>query len=382
MTELEANNYLKDYQTEIFAKNINGTPSYAAVVLHPEIPFEYAIEIGYKNSTITSLIDRLKYLLVNENTNQIIIDEIKSISKEEKQFNTEKGDFNDKEYYNDFDSKIINELGQMTLKSIGFSEKISIEIINKNIYIKEAGEVNKLCKNNNNPSVYAQKYLEGGIGISHYKSFEFGGTLGGIFKMHNSNDNYAITNAHVFHKGDCNDNNSAIVHPAKGDVGEEKIIGNIFWMIDEGKLDAGIIRLNTNMEVKKFTRCGKIELKTPIKASIGMTVKKCGKTTEYSEGEIKSVNATIAFMDGLRGKQVFYTNQIMTTCMADSGDSGSLLVSKSNHVVGLIFAKTTNNTATFANHFHEIFNPSLNLKKCQPKISFKKFINFKDNNND
>jgi hypothetical protein len=66
-------------------------------------------------------------------------------------------------------------------------------------------------------------------------------------------------------------------------------------------------------------------------------VSKTGRTTGHTTGYVTSVNATINVNYGAAGTARF-VNQITTTNMARGGDSGSLLVDKANHAVGLLFA--------------------------------------------
>lgn len=65
-------------------------------------------------------------------------------------------------------------------------------------------------------------------------------------------------------------------------------------------------------------------------------VKKAGRTTGLTTGEVKHNNATINFNYTLAGKTVLLKNQIITTSMSQGGDSGSLLLDSNNNVVGLV----------------------------------------------
>lgn len=84
----------------------------------------------------------------------------------------------------------------------------------------------------------------------------------------------------------------------------------------------------------------------PVSPSIGQNVKKSGRTTGLTKGKITAVNATILVSYG-KGNALFL-NQIVTTPMAQAGDSGSLLVDEGNHAVGLLFAGSASET---------LFNP-------------------------
>ncbi|HEX2909010.1 MAG TPA: hypothetical protein VHO69_19210, partial [Phototrophicaceae bacterium] len=80
---------------------------------------------------------------------------------------------------------------------------------------------------------------------------------------------------------------------------------------------------------------------------LGMTVRKSGRTTGYTEGTINLINATVTVAYG--SKSARFTGQIITSAMSQGGDSGSLIVDGTeNKAVGLLFAGS--NLAT-------IFNP-------------------------
>jgi len=69
-----------------------------------------------------------------------------------------------------------------------------------------------------------------------------------------------------------------------------------------------------------------------------MSVRKSGRTTEFTTGTITVLNATVNVSYGV-GQVARFENQIVTTPMSQGGDSGSLLVAgDALHAVGLLFA--------------------------------------------
>lgn len=75
--------------------------------------------------------------------------------------------------------------------------------------------------------------------------------------------------------------------------------------------------------------------------SLGMQVRKSGRTTDFTTGVITLVNATIdvGYSTRFGTRTVRFTGQVMTTPMSQGGDSGSLIVSAtSQDAVGLLFA--------------------------------------------
>lgn len=82
-------------------------------------------------------------------------------------------------------------------------------------------------------------------------------------------------------------------------------------------------------------------------ATLGMKVRKSGRTTGYTEGTITLLNATVNVAYGSRTAR--FTGQVITGPISQGGDSGSLIVDATeNKAVGLLFAGSNLST---------IFNP-------------------------
>lgn len=71
--------------------------------------------------------------------------------------------------------------------------------------------------------------------------------------------------------------------------------------------------------------------------TVGMIVKKTGRTTNFTTGRITAIGATIDVNFG-GGKVARFKEQIVTTNMSAGGDSGSLVLTLDNVAVGLLFA--------------------------------------------
>ena len=72
-------------------------------------------------------------------------------------------------------------------------------------------------------------------------------------------------------------------------------------------------------------------------ASVGMLVKKTGRTTHFTTGRVTALNATVNVGYG-GGKVAKFVNQIITTDMSAGGDSGSIVLDWTNRPIGLLFA--------------------------------------------
>ncbi|NIA29486.1 MAG: hypothetical protein GWP06_06185 [Actinobacteria bacterium] len=122
-------------------------------------------------------------------------------------------------------------------------------------------------------------------------------------------------------------------------------------------VDAAVARPWQDSAISDNTlQIGKVSGTT--EATIGMAVKKSGRTTGLTEGSITILDATIEV--GYGGNRVAtYEHQLLSNDMSDPGDSGSLLVDSENHAVGLLFAGSDEVT---------VFNPidavlsALNIK--------------------
>jgi len=74
-----------------------------------------------------------------------------------------------------------------------------------------------------------------------------------------------------------------------------------------------------------------------VDGDLGMRIRKTGRTSEYTEGEITAVEATINVQMGEAGIAVF-TDQIISDIPSAGGDSGSAVFDDGTNLVGLLFA--------------------------------------------
>jgi len=90
---------------------------------------------------------------------------------------------------------------------------------------------------------------------------------------------------------------------------------------------------------------------TPVNAFVGQSVMKIGRTTMQSSGSVTAINATIS-VSGYPCGVATFVNQIVTTNISSSGDSGSLVVDNNRNPVGLLFAGST--TTTISNRIQDV----------------------------
>ena len=72
-------------------------------------------------------------------------------------------------------------------------------------------------------------------------------------------------------------------------------------------------------------------------------VQKTGRTTGFTTGRVTNINATVDVNYG-GGRIARFRNQIVTTRMGAPGDSGSLIMNRDEHAVGLLFAGSSTRT--------------------------------------
>jgi hypothetical protein len=105
-------------------------------------------------------------------------------------------------------------------------------------------------------------------------------------------------------------------------------------------IDAALAKpVNSSMFIDQTLQIGKVSGTKP--ASLGMRVRKYGRTTGYTEGNITLLNATvnIAYNTIAGNKTARFVGTVITEAMSQGGDSGSLIVDATeNRAVGLLFA--------------------------------------------
>jgi hypothetical protein len=86
---------------------------------------------------------------------------------------------------------------------------------------------------------------------------------------------------------------------------------------------------------------------------LGMALKKSGRTTGLTSGEIQQVDVTVNVQYGA-GRIARFSDQLMAGAMSQGGDSGSAVLDGDNHLVGLLFAGSDN--TTIINRIENVFS--------------------------
>lgn len=87
--------------------------------------------------------------------------------------------------------------------------------------------------------------------------------------------------------------------------------------------------------------------------TLGMAIKKSGRTTGLTTGEITQVDVTVNVQYG-PGRLARFTDQLMAGPMSQGGDSGSAVLDAEHRLVGLLFAGSEN--STIINRIEHVFS--------------------------
>lgn len=117
-------------------------------------------------------------------------------------------------------------------------------------------------------------------------------------------------------------------------------------------VDAAIARpLNASDVTNDILDVGTIQGQAA--GTLGLAVKKSGRTTELTNGEIIQIDvvASVSYGAGLTAR---FVDQLMAGAMSQGGDSGSAVLDANNRIVGLLFAGST--STTIINRIENVFS--------------------------
>jgi hypothetical protein len=119
----------------------------------------------------------------------------------------------------------------------------------------------------------------------------------------------------------------------------------------ENTVDAAIAKpLNESDVTSNILDIGTIQGTLP--AELGMAVKKSGRTTGLTTGEITQVDVSVNVSYG-DNKIALFTDQLMAGAMSQGGDSGSAVLTLNNQLTGLLFAG--GESTTIMNRIENVF---------------------------
>jgi len=207
------------------------------------------------------------------------------------------------------------------------------------------------------------------------KGFCYGGTLGALVEDNKTGTEYILSNNHVLARTNMAASGDRIIQPGlidqspacfkdSGDIVADlsafvpilfKSKGTMPW----NAVDAAIaqVRVGKVDSTGSILDIGTLSSET-VAPGLGMAVKKSGRTTGLTTGNITAVHATIDVTYG-SGKTARFVNQIIVGSgnFIAGGDSGSLMVEDieaNPRAVGLLFAGSSN--TAIANPIDDVLN--------------------------
>jgi len=241
------------------------------------------------------------------------------------------------------------------------------------------------------PLIDTTKYLQvhGGISMGPCRSvfleppdvpspgnYIFAGTLGAIVRDRSTGATMALTNFHVACVDDSWSAGDTMAQPSRLDGGSCPV--DRFGVLTRAALSDNVDGAVVTIDAGKTTDCSIEEIgavRGQALATVGMAVRKRGRTTELTFGTVDSLDATVSidYGDGLGvhtlKKQIrIVPDSAHNARFSDHGDSGSVVVTDDNNVVGLLFAGSNSGSATYANPI-QVALDELNVNLCvKPKI--------------
>lgn len=217
-------------------------------------------------------------------------------------------------------------------------------------------------------------YLDAATAACHGAStagwYTFVGTLGAIVKDNATNAPMLLSNFHVM----CVDNGWSVgdtmAQPSRVDGGTcpTDVVGALQRASLGGQVDCAV-----SSHTARNYRCSIADIgyvAGTAAASVGLAVRKRGRTTGLTYGTVDSVDLTVSinYCNGLG--TVTLTNQVgievdeeQSPQFGISGDSGSVVVNSARKVVGLYFAGTPDGKHGVANPIQAVLT-ALNVSMC------------------
>ena len=181
------------------------------------------------------------------------------------------------------------------------------------------------------------------------------GTIGCVVTKTNG-VNYFLSNNHVFARQNKAKIGEDIVQPGKYDAvpqcsGAVNTVADLsqfkpisFGLRGSNDIDAAIAQIRGTTYTAQMVNDGYFPGPGTAIATVGMSVKKTGRTTEVTTGTVTAINVSVYINYSSRIAR--FVNQIEFTNISGAGDSGSLIVTNNgiNTPVALLFAGSSSST--------------------------------------
>jgi hypothetical protein len=187
---------------------------------------------------------------------------------------------------------------------------------------------------------------------------------------------FTLSNNHVYADENTENIGNELVQPGDADLPADQdpsefvfarlsdfnvIRFNVESFINPNVIDAAIGELEVDFTCA--TECGYTPGTTPVPAALNLKVKKCGRTTMQTQGQVAAINVTVDVLYEHGLARFVDQIEIEPAGFAAGGDSGSLVVSDTanangsaggNNPVGLLFAGS--DVSTIANPIEQVLD--------------------------
>ena len=211
--------------------------------------------------------------------------------------------------------------------------------------------------------------LVGGISIGPCKAvggYVYVGTLGCLVKDRDTDEVLILSNYHVLAEKWAEGDN--LCQPSRVDSGTcpANTIGSLLRSTLSEHVDGAVARITSRGQECNITEIGEVKGKTT--ATVGMAVRKRGRTTGLTYGKVEStdLSVNVPYDDGvhtLKNQISITVDTSQSTQFGNGGDSGSVVVDDNGKVIGLYFAGTEDGSFGVANPIDYVLN-ELNIKLC------------------
>ena len=134
-------------------------------------------------------------------------------------------------------------------------------------------------------------------------------------------------------------------------TGSKTRLNPVYPQAEENLVDCAIAEPLNQADVKnEILNIGTIS--GVAEGTLGMSIKKSGRTTGFTTGTIQQIDVTSQVSYGTN-KVATFVDQLMAGNMSAGGDSGSAILNDQNRLVGLLFAGS--NTTTLFNRIQNVF---------------------------
>lgn len=183
------------------------------------------------------------------------------------------------------------------------------------------------------------------------------GTIGCVVEK--GGQHYILSNNHVLARENAASIGEVIVQPGRydskpkcADLSSTNTVANLSDFVPinfsggNNIIDAAIALYSTANSCATLSGYYGFPSSTTVTATVGLPIKKVGRTSGLTTGTVSAINATVDVNYGSAGVAHFVGQIVTSNRFSKSGDSGSLVVTNdgNNNPTGLLFAGTNDGT--------------------------------------